>query len=157
MVALLKELGVPERPMATRAVCDGIDNVRRLAVTLCSLHNSIHKKEKELTTARLAAANRPSISPVPPPTPVAFTSNNNNSSSNESVVKSTEISLPLQEPRAPAANIKRESVPETEYHVTTATSDVGDGGMKRNAEAAFIEGISGDDLASNKRVKRGLK
>ena len=40
--------------MATRAVCDGIDSVRRLAVSLCSLHNAIAKKEKELVTFRQA-------------------------------------------------------------------------------------------------------
>eukprot|EP00605_Chrysophyceae_sp_TOSAG23-4_P000904 GSChrysophyteH1.ASY1.ANO1.995.1 assembled CDS len=60
MISLLRDLGVPERPMATRAVCDGMDTVRKLAITLCSLHSAINKKEKELVVERAIALKLPS-------------------------------------------------------------------------------------------------
>jgi DNA methyltransferase 1-associated protein 1 len=48
MTALLKELGVPEAPLPTRAVCDYYDNVRRDCITLLSLHSAIQKKERDI-------------------------------------------------------------------------------------------------------------
>lgn len=55
MVMYLRELDVPETPLATRAVCDLVDTVKQNTVTLLSLHNVIAKKEKELS--QLLAAN----------------------------------------------------------------------------------------------------
>ncbi len=52
MNAYLKELNIPERPVATKRVCDLIDQIRKDTVLLISLHNSIKKKEKELVTAK---------------------------------------------------------------------------------------------------------
>jgi hypothetical protein len=48
MELLLTELGVPVRPMATRAVCDLHDEVRRSTIALLSIQAVIQKKEKEL-------------------------------------------------------------------------------------------------------------
>ena len=52
MNSLLREFGVPETPLPTRAVCDAYDGVKRDAVALLSLHNAIQKKEKEISTLR---------------------------------------------------------------------------------------------------------
>ena len=51
-VQLLRELGAPEQPLPTRAVCDAYDGVRKDAVSLLSVHNAIQKKEKELAALR---------------------------------------------------------------------------------------------------------
>jgi DNA methyltransferase 1-associated protein 1 len=52
MQSLLRELGAPEQPLPTRAVCDAYDGVRKDAVSLLSVHNAIQKKEKELAALR---------------------------------------------------------------------------------------------------------
>ena len=52
MQSLLKELGAPEAPLPTRAVCDAYDTVKKDAVTLLSLHNAIQRKEKELAALK---------------------------------------------------------------------------------------------------------
>lgn len=52
MNAYLKELNIPERPVATKRVCDLVDQVRKDSILLISLHSSIKKKEKELITAK---------------------------------------------------------------------------------------------------------
>ena len=52
MNSLLRELGAPENPLPTRAVCDAYDGVKRDAVALLSLHNAIQKKEKEIATLK---------------------------------------------------------------------------------------------------------
>jgi DNA methyltransferase 1-associated protein 1 len=64
MTCLLKELGVPDAPLATRAVCDTYDNVRRDAVALLSLQSTIQKKERELATlkAQYAGSSIPGVS-----------------------------------------------------------------------------------------------
>ncbi len=58
MVSLLKDLGVPERPIATRSVCDSMDTVRKQAITLLSLQNSITKREREIASLRTRASSR---------------------------------------------------------------------------------------------------
>lgn len=50
--AYLKELGVPDRPLATRAVCDLVDAIRKDTATLASMSSLIAKKEKDLGTAK---------------------------------------------------------------------------------------------------------
>jgi DNA methyltransferase 1-associated protein 1 len=52
MNSLLREVGAPEAPLPTRAVCDAYDALKRETVTLLSLHNAIQKKEKEIATLR---------------------------------------------------------------------------------------------------------
>lgn len=52
MNCILRELGAPETPLPTRAVCDAYDGVKRDTVALLSLHNAIQKKEKEIATLR---------------------------------------------------------------------------------------------------------
>lgn len=52
MNSFLRELGAPETPLPTRAVCDSYDGVKRDTVALLSLHNAIQKKEKELATLK---------------------------------------------------------------------------------------------------------
>ena len=52
MNSFLRELGAPENPLPTRAVCDTYDSVKRETVALLSLHNAIQKKEKEIATLR---------------------------------------------------------------------------------------------------------
>ena len=52
MHSLLKELGAPEAPLPTRAVCDAYDVVKKDTVTLLSLHNAIQRKEKELAALK---------------------------------------------------------------------------------------------------------
>ena len=47
----LAELGMPERPVATRAVCDLVEEIRRNTVTLLSLHSAINKREKAAGSA----------------------------------------------------------------------------------------------------------
>ena len=44
----LRELNIPENPVPTRTVCDLVDNVRKNAFLLMSLHSSVNAKEKEL-------------------------------------------------------------------------------------------------------------
>ena len=162
MVALLRDLGVPDHPVATRTVCDGMDTVRRLAVTLCSLHNVIHKKEKELSIARTNAINRPPPTAAPPvmsrePSSglqIDSTSSSSSSSSSSSV---------------PAVTVIKQEVQHDEHSVTSeaqadttavsAESDAGNGSIKRKAHEASIgvdtvnEGVA-DDGAAGKRVKR---
>lgn len=46
MNSYLTEVGLPERPMPSRAVCDLVDQIRLDTVTLMSLHNAISRKEK---------------------------------------------------------------------------------------------------------------
>ena len=45
---LLRELGVPDYPIATRAVCDMLDSVRKDTVSLLALQDVIRKKENDL-------------------------------------------------------------------------------------------------------------
>lgn len=52
MNSLLREFGLPETPLPTRAVCDAYDGVKRDAVALLSLHNAIQRKEKEISILR---------------------------------------------------------------------------------------------------------
>jgi len=47
MNSYLRELGIPENPLPTRAVCDLVEAVKRKTVTLVSLHNMIAKKRRE--------------------------------------------------------------------------------------------------------------
>ena len=47
---MLRELGVPDYPMPTRAVCDMLDHVRKNVVSLLSIQNAIHLKERELSS-----------------------------------------------------------------------------------------------------------
>lgn len=51
----LAEVGLPPKPMPTRAVCDLVDAIRRDTVALLSLHNAINKREKSLSAAAAAA------------------------------------------------------------------------------------------------------
>lgn len=51
----LAEVGLPPKPMPTRAVCDLVDAIRRDTVALLSLHNAINKREKSLSAATAAA------------------------------------------------------------------------------------------------------
>jgi DNA methyltransferase 1-associated protein 1 len=48
MTSLLRDLGVPEAPIATRASLDFLDSVRQSAVALLSIQSAIARKEKEL-------------------------------------------------------------------------------------------------------------
>jgi hypothetical protein len=52
MNSYLKELSIPERPVATKRVCDLVDQIRKDTILLISLHSSLKKKEKELITAK---------------------------------------------------------------------------------------------------------
>lgn len=52
MNSYLKELNIPERPMATKRVCDLVDSIRRDTQALVALHNQIKKKEKDLLQAK---------------------------------------------------------------------------------------------------------
>jgi hypothetical protein len=52
MHSYLKELGIPERPVPTKRVCDLIDQIRKDTITLMSLHNTIKKKEKEFLASK---------------------------------------------------------------------------------------------------------
>lgn len=52
MHSYLQELHIPERPVATKRVCDLVDIVRKETLALISLHNIIKKKEKDLTTLK---------------------------------------------------------------------------------------------------------
>lgn len=52
MNSVLRELGAPEAPLPTRAVCDAYDGVKRDTITLLSLHNAIQKKEKEIASLK---------------------------------------------------------------------------------------------------------
>lgn len=45
---LLRELDVPDYPIATRVVCDMLDNVRKDTVSLLALQDVIRKKENDL-------------------------------------------------------------------------------------------------------------
>jgi DNA methyltransferase 1-associated protein 1 len=58
MTVLLQELGLPpvEDLVPTRAVCDGVDQVKKQAVTLLSLQSAISKREKELSMVKLNTA-----------------------------------------------------------------------------------------------------
>lgn len=49
---LLKELGLPEKMLPTKTICDMYDQVRRNGITLLSLQNIISKKEKEIAGLR---------------------------------------------------------------------------------------------------------
>ena len=62
MQAILRELGAPEAPVSTRAVCDAYDGLKKDTVTLLSIQNALLTKDKELTTLKalnpsIAAAN----------------------------------------------------------------------------------------------------
>lgn len=48
MHAYLREMHIPERPVATKRVCDLVDIVRKDTLALISLHNVLKKKEKDL-------------------------------------------------------------------------------------------------------------
>ena len=55
---MLRELQVPDYPIATRAVCDMLDNVRKNVFALLSVESALQKKERELqmlyaTTAQI--------------------------------------------------------------------------------------------------------
>jgi len=45
---LLKEIGLPEKPLATRAVCDLFDEIKKDAVVLVSLQTAVSKKGKKV-------------------------------------------------------------------------------------------------------------
>lgn len=45
---MMKELGVPDKLLATKDICDTYENIQRDIVSLLSLHNTIAKKEKDL-------------------------------------------------------------------------------------------------------------
>ncbi len=55
MNSYLLEIGLPERPVPTKAVCDLVDRIRKETVTLLSLHHSALKKEKTAATAGAGA------------------------------------------------------------------------------------------------------
>ena len=57
MQGMLRELGAPETPVSTRAVCDAYDGLKKDTVTLLSIQNALLVKDKELTT--LKALNPP--------------------------------------------------------------------------------------------------
>lgn len=65
MQLLLNELGMPEHPLPTQAVCDMVDIVRRDACVLLGLQTVLAKKEKELGTIKSHAKNRTDDNPVP--------------------------------------------------------------------------------------------
>ena len=52
MQAMLRELGAPEAPVSTRAVCDAYDGLKKDTVTLLSIQNALLMKDKELTTLK---------------------------------------------------------------------------------------------------------
>lgn len=49
---MLRELNVPDYPMATRTVCDMLDNVRKDVVSLLSVQSAIQKVDRELQMAQ---------------------------------------------------------------------------------------------------------
>ena len=56
MSLLLNELGMPENPLPTRAVCDLVDAVRKETATLLSIQNVLHKKDSEIVNTKAATA-----------------------------------------------------------------------------------------------------
>ena len=54
MSLLLNELGMPENPLPTRAVCDLVDVIRKETVTLLSIQNALLKKEMEISYLKSA-------------------------------------------------------------------------------------------------------
>ncbi len=54
MSLLLNELGMPENPLPTRAVCDLVDVIRKETATLLSIQNVLHKKEMEISHLKVA-------------------------------------------------------------------------------------------------------
>lgn len=52
MNSYLRELNIPERPVATKRVCDLVDMIRRDAQALIALQNQLRKKEKDTTQAK---------------------------------------------------------------------------------------------------------
>eukprot|EP01039_Chlorochromonas_danica_P003924 gene3922-4288_t len=56
MNSYLKEIGMPERPLATKTVCDLIDGIRKDTVALMSLTSLTVKKEKDLGSAKTNSA-----------------------------------------------------------------------------------------------------
>ena len=54
---LFRDIGAPENPVPTRAICDLYDQVRHDAVALLSLQSTIAKKEKDLAALRAQTSN----------------------------------------------------------------------------------------------------
>lgn len=50
MQAVLRELGIPARPMPTQNVCEMFDTLRKDIVGLLSLRKHLEMKQKELST-----------------------------------------------------------------------------------------------------------
>ena len=55
MSLLLNELGMPENPLPTKAVCDLVDVVRKETATLLSIQNALHKREGEVASQKTEA------------------------------------------------------------------------------------------------------
>jgi hypothetical protein len=61
MTGLLRDLGVPEAPIATRTSLDFLDSVRQSAVALLSIQSVIARRERELATIHAKAKEEASM------------------------------------------------------------------------------------------------
>ncbi len=123
--ALLRDLGVPEKPVATRIICDGLDTVRRSAVALLSIQNMISKREKELQSLRSQ-----------PPVPASVVNIGNLLSSGNASVASKPVPVTGSSNNNSSSNTQAQTFPVTSAAVQSVVADTADVAqpLKRKAD-----------------------
>jgi DNA methyltransferase 1-associated protein 1 len=115
---MLRELGVPDYPIPTRTVCDMLDNVRKDVVSLLSIQNAIHRKERELQFWQqqgLGAAGQQAV----PQIPGTQTRGQTAATTTTNILQQPQVSLPSYEKGIPIPHSMIAS--RTEYRPATVS------------------------------------